>query len=175
MGNIPVGTTEGTVVQHQLGKSPKSGSQRIEVLFEDDQGNRSWWHGYLHTDKTFGRTVEALEFLGWDADACQGDLMSLHGTQVLRGARAELVVEDASFVGNDGQQVHATRVAWVNGGGLRGDAMPEDEARAFASQLRARVLARKGPRPSTRPGPSKAPARAAASSEPSPDDPDFPF
>ena len=72
MGNIPVGTTEGTVVQHQLGKSPKSGSQRIEVLFEDDQGNRSWWHGYLHTDKTFGRTVEALEFLGWDADACQG-------------------------------------------------------------------------------------------------------
>ena len=126
MGNIPVGTTEGTVVQHQLGKSPKSGSQRIEVLFEDDQGNRSWWHGYLHTDKTFGRTVEALEFLGWDADACQGDLMSLHGTQVLRGARAELVVEDASFVGNDGQQVHATRVAWVNGGGLRGDAMPED-------------------------------------------------
>ena len=162
MSYIPVGTTEGTVVQHQLGKSPKSGSQRIEVLFEDDQGRRSWWHGYLHTEKTFDRTVEALEFLGWDAGAHQGDLMSLHGTQILRGATAEIVVEDASFVGNDGREVLVTRVAWVNGGGGRGDAMPEEEARAFASQLRARVLARKGPRPSTRPGPARPPAKAVA-------------
>lgn len=174
MAYIPVGTTEGTVVQHQLGKSPKSGSQRIEVLFEDEEGRRSWWHGYLHTDKTFDRTVEALEVLGWDAAAHQGDLMSLHGTQVLKGARAEIVVEDASYVGQDGQQVHATRVAWVNGDGVRGDAMPEDEARAFAQQLRARVLARKGPRPSTRPGPARQgpPPRAA---QPVPADQDTPY
>lgn len=161
MSYIPVGTTTGTVVQHQLGRSPKVGSQRIEVLFEDDRGNRSWWHGYLHTEKTLDRTVEALEVLGWDAAAHQGDIMSLHGTQLLRGAQAEIVVEDSSFVGSDGSQVHATRVAWVNGGGMRGDAMPEDEARKFAANLRARVLARKGPRPSTRPGPAKAPVRAA--------------
>lgn len=161
MSNIPVGTTQGTVVQHQLGKSSKSGSQRIEILFEDEQGRRSWWHGYLHTEKTFQRTMEALEFLGWDAAAHQGDLMSLHATQVLRGATAEVVVEDASYVGSDGREVQATRVAWVNGGGVRADAMPEAEARAFATQLRARVLATRGPRPSTRPGPARPLTKAA--------------
>ena len=105
--------------------------------------------------------------------------MSLHGTQLLRGAQAEIVVEDASFVGSDGRDVFVTRVAWVNGGGTRGEAMPEDEARAFATQLRARVLARKGPRPSTRPGPAKTPAHAArprgGAAGPIDDDSDIPF
>jgi hypothetical protein len=163
---IPVGTTVATVVQHQMGKSGGKGAQRIEVLFEDEQGRRSWWHGYLHTDKTFDRTVEALEVLGWQAAAHQGDLMSLHGTQLLKGARAEIVVEDASFTGGDGRQVQATRVAWVNGGGVRADAMPEDEARAFSNKIRARVLARKGPRPSTKPGPARPPTPKPAADAP---------
>jgi hypothetical protein len=175
MSFIPVGPTLGTVVQHQLGKSPKSGSQRVEVLFEDDVGNRSWWHGYLHTDKTFDRTMESLEFLGWDPAAHQGDLMSLHCTNALKGARAEIVVEDASYTNDKGLQVEATRVAWVNGDGVRADAMPEEEARAFASALRARVLARKGPRPSTRPGPAKATARTATPAAADTPDDEIPF
>lgn len=179
MAFIPVGTTRGTVVQHQMGKSGKSGAQRIEILFEDEQGRRSWWHGYLHTDKTFDRTVEALEVLGWDPDAHQGDLMSLHGSQILKGAKAEIVVEDASFTGNAGDVVQATRVAWVNGGGTRSDAMPEAEARAFANRIRARVLARKGPRPSAKPGPARPPASAPPPAVDGPYDPisddDIPF
>jgi len=175
MSYIPVGTTIGNVIEHQLGKSPRSESPRVEVLFEDDQGNRSWWHGYLHTDKTFDRTVEALEVLGWDSDAHQGDLMSLHRTNLLQGASAEIVVEDASYENQEGALVSATRVAWVNGAS-RAEAMPEDEARAFAATLRARVLARKGPRPSTRPGPARPAAPATASVDPDPiDDDSIPF
>lgn len=165
------------VVGHQLGRS-EGGRQTpfIAVLFESDQtiGDRITWYGYL-SDAAIERTVATLEKLGWDPAKYDGRLESLHNTDVLHGAAAEIVVEMETHEGKT-----RAKVKWVNfpGEGGMGEGMAVQDVTAFSDSMRAKILSAKGPTPNGKAGPSKQPVAAGAgrSSKPlsQPDD-DLPF
>jgi hypothetical protein len=96
----------------KFGKTPK-GNEQIYIDFELSSGAHAGKHlpCYLYfTDKTAERTLESLEYCGWDG----GSLKELKG---LGSKEVELVVEYEQ--GNDGNQY--LRVKWVNstGGGVK--------------------------------------------------------
>lgn len=156
MAVIGIGRHAVKVVSHQIGKSG-TGTPHVAVLFEDAGGDRITWYGYL-TDKALESTLKALGNLGWDAGAHDGRIDSLHGTELLVGADAEVVVEAEEYQGNV-----QYKVRWVNepGGGL-GERMPADEALGLAAELRQKILSAKGPTPSAKPAPSRQPVPALA-------------
>lgn len=166
MSVIGIGRHDVQVISHVLGRSG-TGTPHIAVLFEDVNGDRITWYGYL-TDKALERTIESLQILGWDPAEHGGDLSSLNGTDLLAGAECEVVVEAESYEGET-----RMKVRWVNqrGGGGLGAPMDASEAATFASQLRGKIMGAAKPMPSKEPGPAKAPA---GSVEDDPDD-DLPF
>jgi hypothetical protein len=147
------------VIGHVLGRS-STGTPHIAVLFENvSSGDRITWYGYL-SDKALERTITSLEVLGWDAAAHGGQIDRLHGTDVLVGHEAEIVVEMEVYEGKANP-----KVKWVNavGGGL-GDGMPADEAVTFGASMRQKILsaAASKPKANPKPGPARAPAAVAA-------------
>ncbi len=154
---IGAGRHEVRVVSHALTKSGQKGTPCVAVTFEDDVGQRITWFGYL-TDAALEWTLKALAAMGWDSNASDGRIDSLNGTDLLAGNRVEIVVEEEEYEGK-----LRPKVRWVNeiGGGV-GDRMAPDEATAFATDLRKRILSMRGPAPTTRPGAGGAPRRTAA-------------
>lgn len=156
MAVIGIGTHLVRVVSHVLGKSG-TGTPHIAVLFEDVNGDRVTWYGYL-TDKAMERTVASLQVLGWDPVADNGLVNRLNGTQALVGAEAEIVVEMEEWEGKP-----TAKVKWVNRvGGSLGEGMAEEEAGTFAASLRQKILSAAKPQANSKPGPAKQPAAAGA-------------
>jgi hypothetical protein len=159
------------VVHHALGRSSK-GTPRVTVQFEDVNGERIVWDGYL-SDAALERTLASLQILGWDPVANDGRVDSLNGTGILVDNEAEIVVEHEVY----NEDIQA-KVKWVNApGGGTGEAMADDDAKSFAAQLRAKILSAPRPKASTQPGPAKAavPAAAGAGARRSAADDDLPF
>jgi hypothetical protein len=173
-----------------FGTSSK-GTKQIAVVFELTGANTTegrqyvgaslTWYGYF-SDKALERTLESLEYAGWNGHDLR-DLTSLGSAEV------ELVVADET---NDYTGETRSRVQWVNklGGIAMKDRMSEGEVAAFAASLQGSVLAwrqRKGqPRsspnsgvrdphgPSLRGSPHDPPASLHTPDEPPVDD-DIPF
>lgn len=150
MSVIGIGRSLVKVVSHVLGRS-KTGTPHVAVLFEDVNGDRITWYGYL-SDSALERTLASLAILGWDAKAHNGLVDTLNGTDLLVGEEAEIVVEAEEY---EGKVNH--KVRWVNevgGGGL--SSMEEADATSFAASLRQKILSARTPTPSAKPGPAKA-------------------
>jgi hypothetical protein len=147
------------VVNHQLGKS-STGTAHVAVLFEDPEGGRITWYGYL-TDAALERTIASLRILGWDPTKHDGRIDSLHNSGLLVDAEAEVVVEMETYNGET-----RPKVKWVNevGGGM-GEGMPAEEALSFASSLRQKILSAQPPKPNSRPGPARQPAGVGADTD----------
>ena len=67
----------------------------------------------------------------------------------MRGKKCEIVVDEEEWEG-----VKRAKVKYINeigGGGVMGERMPVDEAKAFAATLRQRILTARGPRPTSAP------------------------
>lgn len=181
MGTIQAGTWPVEVDATFLGKSSKKGTGYVGVRFKDETGDTIT--AYLYTsDAAIARTVETLERLGWSLSASNGDLFTLHETNLIVGAKCEIVVEDEEYDGK-----WRPKVKWINelGGGGRAEGMAAEEARSFAAALRAKVYGAKAgqapaagkpaqkasPRPAPKPSPKPA---SVPPSEPEGDD-DIPF
>lgn len=160
------------VVSHVLRRS-SGGTPSVAVLFESTQevGMRITWDGYL-TDAALERTLASLRILGWDSDAHDGRIETLHGTDLLKGNEAEIVVELEDYQGQS-----RPKVKWVNevGGGGLGDGMATDDVMEFSASLRQRVLSASKPTPNTKPGPAKQPVGANARKPLSQPDDELPF
>lgn len=154
---IDKGTYRAVPVDAALGKTG-TGNEQIVVMFElaDQSGRRIGWYGYF-TDKTFDRTVESLRHLGWTGDNL-ADFTA--GLPADANQEVEIVIDhEPDQEGND-----RARVRWINSG--RGvavkDRLDEDQARAFGAQMRGRIAAMQGRRPSPpKPAPPKAAAHAS--------------
>lgn len=152
MWSLGDGTHLVKVADHALTKS-STGKQRVSVQFEaeTDAGvDRITWDGYL-TDAAYGYTVDSLRILGWKPEEHDGMVTSLNGTRILVGNEVEIVVETEEYEGK-----YTPKVKWINnpGGGM-GAAMEEDEADAFAKQLRQKILSATKPTPSAKAGAAK--------------------
>lgn len=162
MAVIPEGTHLVRVHSTFLGKSKNTQTGYVGVVFEDDAGDTIT--AYLYTsDKAIGRTVETLELLGWDLQANNGDLSTLHETPLLHGRQSEIVVENETYEGKT-----RAKVKWINGpdGGGRAEGMPANEAQAFAAALRAKVYGSKAGKPPAAKVAPKPAARAAVKAVP---------
>ena len=129
-----------------LTKSGKNGTPCVAVVFEDDVGETVTYWGYL-TDAALQYTLKSLAAMGWDSAEHDGRIDTLDGTDLLVGRKVEIVVDEEEFEGKV-----RSKVKFVNeiGGGL-GERMAPEESKSFAAQLRAKILAAKGPKPSTAP------------------------
>lgn len=167
--DFSAGTHRVRVVSHVLGRS-STGTPHVSVKFEDVNGDRITWYGYL-TEKAMERTVATLGILGWDPVEHNGMVDSLNGTDLLVGNEAEIVVEFETYNGET-----TAKVKWVNevGGGMNG--MEDQEASSFAAELRKKILSAPRPKVSAQPGPSKPAQQPAAVPEGADDDlDDLPF
>lgn len=125
-----------------LGTSKQKGTPFIEFYFRvtdgPSAGEEVRWSGYF-SEKTQERTIESLQFCGWDGD----DLSefsdgALHG---LDTTPVQIVVEHEEYE-KDGEKKVAPRVAWVNriGGFLQTEsAMASDAAASFGERMRGLV------------------------------------
>lgn len=180
MGTIQAGTYDVEVDATFLGKSAKKGTGYVAVRFKDEVGDTIT--AYLYTsDKAIERTIETLGVLGWDLNANNGDLYTLHETQLLVGAKAEIVVEDEEY----NSKIYP-KVRWINepGGGGRSEGMAPDEAKAFAAALRAKVygavagkgqVAKAAGKPAAKPASRPAPAKASVPPSGPEGDDEIPF
>ena len=137
----------------------------------DRQSLPMTWYGFF-SERAWETTEKALRALGWDPvehdyqfDALSpGDPMDTP----LAGAEASLVIEQE----DDGEGGCRTRIRWVNspGGALAvKERMEPGEAAAFSDDLRARLIARRGPQ-QRRPAPAsharRPPATPRTSAQP---------
>lgn len=165
-----------TVVSHVLGRSKEKNTPFVAVEFESEGsiGERITWWGYL-SDAAYERTVNSLRVLGWEPADHNGLISSLNGTDILKGALCEIVVETETYEGKQ-----RPKVKWVNpvgGGGGAGGPMSEDEATALSAQLRQKLLSAAKPTPNAKPGTAAPNGRRvpATSHAGRPDDSDLPF
>jgi hypothetical protein len=135
MAMIEEGTYRAKATGHKFGKTSK-GTEQVFVEFTvtegDCQGQRLAWYGYF-TEKTTERTLDSLEYCGWDGDSLT-DLRGLGSQEV------DLVVEHEEA---DDGRVYA-RVKWVNrvGGGVKEEMTPA-EVQALNARLKGLRMARK--------------------------------
>lgn len=132
------GTYLGRPVNAVIGTAG-TGTEQIAVKFEllDVPGEFLTWYGFF-TEKSFEITIKALRSCGWTGS----DLSEFeYGRPMPFGMNkdVELVVELQA--GNDG--LPRPKVVWVNAGGGMGmkNPMKAGEAQAFATRMRARILA----------------------------------
>lgn len=136
MSKLIPGNYTARAVEHKLGQGATGGEQ-VVVTFEISQGEhkgqRINWRGFF-TEKTVERTLESLEFCGWDGDS----IAKLAG---LGTKEVELVCENED--GQDGKQY--LRVRWVNK--IRGATVKKELDRggiiALEEKLKGAMIARK--------------------------------
>lgn len=148
-----------------------NGTEQIAVGFDvhlgaDQQSVAMTWYGFF-TDNALQTTEKAIAALGFDMAA--RDMSEIApddpSASVLVGAEAEVVVENET----DDQGNVRPRIRWVNRPGGNGvvlkERMAPQEVKSFGSQIRARLLAKRGgqgasPRPQPqRPAGGAPPAR----------------
>jgi len=134
----------GKVVKSLLGITG-TGKQQLAVTFEyqDENGARGYVTSYhFFTDAALPWTVEALRALGWDPEENDWNVLTLDDTPVLRGREASLVLEEEEYEGKV-----RTKVRFVNAlGGAGVERLAPDAAKAFASDLRRRLMQAAPPR-----------------------------
>jgi len=122
-------------VEHKLGKTSK-GSEQIYINFEITAGPHTGQQigAYLYfSEKTAERTLESLEYCGWDGNSIRE----------LRGMGTKEVELDVGLEkGDDGREY--LRVRWVNkiGGGVKEELTGAGVA-ALENRLKGMMLARK--------------------------------
>lgn len=171
--NLTNGTWKARGCEALLGEA-STGSKQIgvdlQLLEGPDQGKHITWYGYF-SDATFERTIESLQLLGWEGD----DLSDLRGIDRLE---VSIVIEDEP----DLQGELHSRVKWINGQG--GIAMKNKldvgSAKAFAAQMKGRIVAMKqksggSSAPATRAPQQQRPTPAATHVMDSPSDDNIPF
>ena len=130
-----------SVVQSVLGVAG-TGKQQLAVTFEyqDEEGRRRLVTSYhFFTDAALPWTVEALRAMGWDPEQNNWDVLSLDATDLLKGREVVLVLEEEEYPEGSGQ--FHTKVRFVNApGGAGVERLAPDEAKAFASDLRKRLM-----------------------------------
>jgi hypothetical protein len=123
-------------VEAELGYTSGDKAQ-VAVCFElidgDYAGQQINWYGYF-TDKTMPTTLKALRACGWEGD----DLSNLDGIDV---NEVELVISHEDDLEGNAR----ARVRWVNrpgdGGVQLKKRMDEQQRKAFAAQMKGRVVA----------------------------------
>jgi hypothetical protein len=121
-------------IEWKLGVT-KGGKEQIGVLFQVADGQTIVWYGYF-TDLTTERTLESLEYMGWDG-------VDITDPKGLDTNEVQLVIEHEPP--NDQGKVFA-KVQWVNriGGGL---AMKEElvggALQNFKQRMAGAVMARR--------------------------------
>ena len=178
--DIQPGRYMGTVTSSCLGRAG-NGTEQIAIGFDvhlgvDQQSVPMTWYGFF-TDRAWETTEKALRALGWDPAEhdYQLDALNPHDPYEtpLKGAQAQLVLEHE----DDGEHGQRIRIRWVNsvGGGLVvKERMEAGEATAFSQNLRAKLIAQKGPqqrRPAAPARPVAAPAAARTATAPRPSAP----
>ncbi len=130
-----------TVVKSVLGVAG-TGKQQLAVTFEyqDEQGRRRLVTSFhFFTDAALPWTVEALRAMGWDPEQNNWDVLSLDDTDLLKGREVVLILEEEEYPEGSGQ--FHTKVRFVNApGGAGVERLAPDEAKAFASDLRKRLM-----------------------------------
>lgn len=165
---IPAGKYLATAVSSALGHTSKGDPQvAVELDIHRDQqhiGTRTWY-GYF-TEKSLQTTEKALAALGFDiGERNIGELGPEEPTaSPIAGAPCRVVIEHE----NDEQTGEVRdRVRWINHADSAGPALKERmnpaEAHSFGEQLRARVLAQRGPQQAAAPRQAapRPPAQAA--------------
>jgi len=164
------------VVRSVLGVAG-TGKQQLAVTYEyhDEEGQRRLVTSYhFFTDAALPWTVEALRAMGWDPERNNWDVLSLDDTDILKGREVVLVLEEEEYPEGSGQ--FHTKVRFVNApGGAGVERLAPDEAKAFAADLRRRLMRAAPPKASGtrregRPSPrsSTTADRAAAPRGPAP-------
>ena len=119
-----------------LVKSPDKGTPGVQITFRlldgPDKDSAIDWIGWL-SEKTTGRTAEALGLMGYDGD----DPTTVTRKDVV------LVIEHEEYSKADGTQAKRAKVAWVNdpSGGGRMEMMSVTEAAGAKDRLRAALMA----------------------------------
>lgn len=130
---IQPGRYKAKAIEWKLGMT-STGKEQIGVLFQLEDGSAITWYGYF-TENTTERTLESLEYMGWDGN-------DITNPQGLDTNEVQLVVEHET--GDDGKTY--AKVRWVNriGGGL---AMKEEltggALMSFKQRMQGAILARK--------------------------------
>src|SRR5262245_12579919 len=174
--DIQPGRYMGTVTSSCLGRAG-NGTEQIAIGFDvhlgvEQQSVPMTWYGFF-TDRAWETTEKALRALGWDPAEHDFRLDELNPQDPyetpIKGAEAQLVLEHE----DDGEGGQRIRIRWVNspnGGLVVKERMEAGEASAFSQNLRARLIAQRGPqqkRPVSRP-PAAPAARAATATAPRP-------
>jgi hypothetical protein len=126
-----------------LGKT-STGKEQVYVDFElisgEAKGQHLGWYGYF-TENTAERTLESLEYCGWDGNSIR-ELRGLGSKEV------ELVVE---YERNEQDGKEYLRVRWVNkvGGGVK-EALTGAGVVALEQKLKGLMLARRQKRQAMR-------------------------
>lgn len=131
-------------LSHKLGKS-KNNTEQVYVDFEITAGpftgQRLGWYSFF-TDKTAERTLESLEYAGWDGESLS-EMRGLGSTEV------ELVVETER---NDQDNREYLRVRWVNrvSGGPK-VLLDRGQVSSLENRMKGLMLQRKQKRQAERP------------------------
>jgi len=130
-----------------LEKSPEKGTPCVRVTFKlADGGATIDWVGWL-TEKTRDRTVESLEYMGFDGT----DLETVTKNDV------QIVIEPEEYENDKGEKKTTMRVKWVNSLGGRGmSALDAAEEQRIRQDLRGLLLGRQS-NTTSKPAPAPAP------------------
>ena len=140
MGAITPGKYRAKAVAHKLGKTSK-GTEQVYIDFEltsgEHKGQHLPYYGYF-TEATAERTLESLEYCGWDGNSL-GEMRGLGSKEV------ELVVE---LERNDQDGKEYLRVKWVNrtGGGVK-EELDRGGVASLEQRMKGLMLARKANNP----------------------------
>jgi hypothetical protein len=135
---IEKGIHKARAIEWKLGLTGTGGEQ-VAVLFQLEDGQTVTWRGYF-TEKTTERTLDSLEYMGWDGK----DITKLTG---LDTNDVNLVI-DHEVSEKDGKTY--PKVNWVNriGGTLAvKEELTGHALQNFAGRMKAEVLARQQKRP----------------------------
>ena len=164
MPHLPIGKHLVRVKSTALGITGTNKTQ-IAIEFEPADENmvgHATWYGYF-TEAALPYTLKTLAVCGWDKQASNGDVASLHDSPLLVGNEVEIVIDEK--LDNDGKP--RLKVQWVNepgGGGALKNKLDPEQAKRVGAELRQKILT------ASVPAPTRAPSRPA---EPDPKDDDY--
>ena len=136
MANITPGSYRAKAVEHQFGKTSND-NEKIRVTFDiaegEHKGKRLFWEGFF-TEATVDRTLESLEYCGWDGESLT-EMKGLGTQEVI------LVVENEK--GTDGKMY--LKVRWVNRLASRKlkNAIDASDVRSLEERIKAIMLDRR--------------------------------
>lgn len=129
MSNYVNGKHTAKPISYEFSRSKIKGTEQVTILFTfvggPNDGKSISYTGYF-TEATAKRTMDSLEYCGWDGE----DPIKLTG---FGSKNVELVVETER--GQDGNDY--PRVAWVNKVFSRGVPMTQDDLGSFSARMAA--------------------------------------